>query len=97
MRQRKVPMRKCVASNEMKPKKEMVRVVRDKEGVVTIDPTGKKNGRGAYISLDPDLVRKAQNKHSLDQALNAKVDDGFYEELLSYVEYQKARSELKNG
>ncbi|API89357.1 YlxR family protein [Marinilactibacillus psychrotolerans] len=97
MRQRKVPMRKCVASNEMKPKKEMVRLVRDKEGNVSIDPTGKKNGRGAYISLDPILVKQAQNKNSLDQALNTKIDAAFYEELLSYVEYQKARSELKNG
>ncbi|WP_080146376.1 RNase P modulator RnpM [Marinilactibacillus piezotolerans] len=97
MRQRKIPMRKCVASNEMKPKKEMVRVVRDKEGTVSIDPTGKKNGRGAYISLDPELVKKAQQKQVLNQALNTKVDEAFYEELQEYVEYQKARMELKNG
>lgn len=97
MRQRKVPMRKCVASNEMKPKKDMVRVVRDKEGTVSLDPTGKQNGRGAYISLDPELVKKAQSKQMLNQALNAKVEDAFYEELLEYVEYQKARMELKNG
>ncbi|GEL67906.1 RNase P modulator RnpM [Marinilactibacillus psychrotolerans] len=97
MRQRKIPMRKCVASNEMKPKKEMVRLVRDKEGNVSIDPTGKKNGRGAYISLDPDLVKRAEDRHSLDQALNTKVEADFYKELFAYVEYQKARSELKNG
>jgi len=47
MQKRKIPMRKCVVSGEMKPKKEMVRIVRNKEGEVSIDPTGKKNGRGA--------------------------------------------------
>lgn len=98
MRKRKIPMRKCVASQEMKPKKEMVRVVRNKEGEVFLDPTGKKNGRGAYISLDPSLVKKAKDKDMLSQALNASVKEEFYEELLAYVEHQRARQELqKNG
>lgn len=97
MRKRKIPMRKCVASQEMKPKKEMIRVVRNKEGEVFLDPTGKKNGRGAYISLDPSLVKKAQEKDVLSQALNATVKDEFYEELLAYVEHQKARQELQEN
>ena len=50
MKQRKVPLRKCIVTNEMKPKKELIRVVRSPEGEVSIDQTGKKNGRGAYIS-----------------------------------------------
>ncbi|PRY84125.1 RNase P modulator RnpM [Alkalibacterium olivapovliticus] len=96
MQNRKVPMRKCIASNEMKPKKEMVRIVRSKEGIVSIDPTGKKNGRGAYISLDSDLVKKAKEKQLISQALNASVDDSFYDELIDYIEYKQARMEIEN-
>lgn len=96
MQNRKVPMRKCIASNEMKPKKEMVRIVRSKEGQVSIDPTGKKNGRGAYISLDSDLVKKAKDKQLISQALNASVDESFYEELIDYIDYKQARMEIEN-
>lgn len=96
MQKRKIPMRKCVVSGEMKPKKEMVRIVRNKEGEVSIDPTGKKNGRGAYISLDTELVKKAKKKKSLDPALNAQVDDSFYDELIEYIEYKHARMEIEN-
>lgn len=94
MKQRKIPMRKCVASNEMFPKKELVRIVRTPDGNVEIDATGKKNGRGAYISLDPDNVQKAWNKHILDRHLNVTISDDFYEELKAYVTHQKARKEL---
>lgn len=96
MQNRKVPMRKCIASNEMKPKKEMVRIVRSKEGLVSIDPTGKKNGRGAYISLDSELVKKAKEKQLISQALNSSVDDSFYEELIDYIDYKQARKEIEN-
>ena len=48
-KKRKIPQRKCIVTNELKPKKEMIRIVRNKEGEVFIDPTGKQNGRGAYI------------------------------------------------
>lgn len=94
MKERKVPLRKCVASGDMKPKKTMVRVVRSKEGVVAIDPTGKMPGRGAYVSIEPAIVQKAWDKHILDRSLNAQVDDTFYQELLDYVTHQKARQEL---
>ena len=53
MKQRKIPLRKSVVSGEMKPKKEMIRITRSKEGEVSIDPTGKMPGRGAYVSLEP--------------------------------------------
>ncbi|HLQ74999.1 MAG TPA: YlxR family RNase P modulator [Alloiococcus sp.] len=94
MKQRKVPMRKCVISNEMKPKKDMVRIVRSKEGDVTIDPSGKKNGRGAYVSVEPELVEDGKNRDVLSYALNVKVPTTFYDELYDYVEYKKARAEL---
>ena len=53
---KKVPLRKCIVTGEMKPKKELVRIVRSKEGEVSIDLTGKKSGRGAYLSLDKETV-----------------------------------------
>ena len=56
-------MRRCIASGEMMPKKELVRIVRNSEGVAQIDPTGKVNGRGAYITLEPTLVEKAWKNH----------------------------------
>lgn len=89
-------MRKCVILNEMKPKKEMVRIVRSKEGEVSIDPTGKKNGRGAYVSIDPSIIEDGRKKDALGRALNADIPDAFYDELLDYVEYAKARAELLN-
>lgn len=94
MKERKVPLRKCVASGEMKPKKTMVRIVRSKEGVVAIDPTGKMPGRGAYVSIEPAIVQKAWDKQVLDRALNAKVTDEFYQDLLDFVTHKKARQEL---
>jgi predicted RNA-binding protein YlxR (DUF448 family) len=62
---KKVPMRKCVATGEMKPKKELVRIVRTKEGDVSIDLTGKKSGRGAYLSKDREAVILAKKKKYL--------------------------------
>ncbi|GAA0369989.1 YlxR family protein [Alkalibacterium iburiense] len=96
MQKRKVPMRKCIASGEMKPKKDLVRIVRNKEGEVSIDPSGKKNGRGAYITLDETLVKEAKAKKLFNQALNTQVDDAFYDELVEYIEYKKARMEIEN-
>ncbi len=83
---RKVPLRKCIATNEMKEKKEMVRVVRTKEGEVSIDITGKKSGRGAYLSKNKDAILKAHKKNILAGHLQAKVDDEIYDELLALVE-----------
>ncbi|MCM3569062.1 RNase P modulator RnpM [Neobacillus mesonae] len=83
---RKVPMRKCVATGEMKPKKELVRIVRSKEGDVSIDLTGKKSGRGAYLSKDKEAVLLAKKKNILSSHLEAAVKDEIYEELLELIE-----------
>jgi predicted RNA-binding protein YlxR (DUF448 family) len=69
MKQRKVPLRKCVASQEMMPKKELIRVVRTPEGEVLIDLTGKKSGRGAYICGKLEYFKLAQKTKALDRAL----------------------------
>ncbi|WP_086349355.1 RNase P modulator RnpM [Candidatus Enterococcus clewellii] len=94
MKKRKIPMRKSVVSGEMKPKKELVRITRSKEGDVSLDPSGKMPGRGAYIALDPEEVKKAQANKILDRVLETTLTDAFYQELLDYVEHQKARKEL---
>lgn len=91
---RKVPLRKCIVSQEMYPKKELVRVVKNKEGKVFIDPSGRQNGRGAYIALEPALALKAKEKRVFDRAFSMKVSDDFYDELFAYVDHQKARKEL---
>ncbi|WP_078547054.1 RNase P modulator RnpM [Litchfieldia alkalitelluris] len=84
--QKKIPLRKCIASGEMKPKKELVRIVRSKEGEVSIDLTGKKSGRGAYLSLDKDLILLAKKKNILANQLKVMIENSLYDELLELVE-----------
>jgi len=79
-------MRKCVATGEMKPKKELVRIVRSKEGEVSIDLTGKKSGRGAYLSKDKEAVLLAKKKSTLSNHLDVAIDESIYEELLELIE-----------
>ncbi|MDF2790210.1 MAG: hypothetical protein K0S80_3308 [Neobacillus sp.] len=83
---KKVPMRKCVATGEMKPKKELVRIVRSKEGDVSIDLTGKKSGRGAYLSKDKEAVLLAKKKNILSNHLEVSISENLYEELLELIE-----------
>ncbi|QFY04817.1 MULTISPECIES: RNase P modulator RnpM [Lactobacillus] len=94
MKKRKIPMRKDLLTNTMQPKKELVRVVIDKEKNISVDPTGKKPGRGAYVSLDPEKIEAAKEKGVLERSLGTKVPAEFYDELYSYVDHQKARKEL---
>ncbi|WP_405102126.1 RNase P modulator RnpM [Oceanobacillus sp. FSL H7-0719] len=82
---RKVPERKCIVTGEMKPKKELIRVVRNKEGEVCVDPTGKKNGRGAYLTGTLDVIKRAEDSNILSRQLNAEVDASIYEELRKLV------------
>ncbi|MBE3569317.1 MAG: YlxR family protein [Bacillales bacterium] len=87
--QKKIPLRKCVATGEMKPKKEMIRIVRSKEGTVSIDPTGKKSGRGAYLSKDKEAILLAKKTNALSRHLNVQIDDSLYSELIEYIEKEK--------
>lgn len=83
--QKKVPLRKCVATGEMLPKKSMIRVVRSKEGEVSVDVTGKKSGRGAYVSKSEQAVEIARKKNVLGHQLEAQVPEEVYEELLRVI------------
>ncbi len=87
-------MRKCVVTGEMKPKKEMLRIVKTKENEIFWDDTGKKNGRGAYISLDSQAIEEAKKKDILSGVLKTKVSDSFYDDLLEHVNYRIARMEI---
>lgn len=82
---KKIPMRSCVVTKESLPKKELIRVVRDKEGNVTIDLTGKQNGRGAYLKKDLDVIKKAKKSKILERALGVSIPDNIYEELESMI------------
>lgn len=81
-KKRKIPLRKCVACQEMKPKRELVRIVKTPEDEVLIDSTGKKSGRGAYLCLDEHCFQLAQKNRSLDRALKHSVKQEIYEQLL---------------
>ena len=65
MKTKKIPMRMCVGCGEMKPKKELIRIVTDSEGTVSVDPTGKKAGRGAYICKSTECLKKAGKSKKL--------------------------------
>ncbi|KRN02759.1 nucleic-acid-binding protein implicated in transcription termination [Levilactobacillus senmaizukei DSM 21775 = NBRC 103853] len=94
MKQRKVPLRKDIVTGEMAPKKQLVRVVRNQDQEVSIDPTGKQSGRGAYISLDVKVAEQAKHEKTFDRVFGVKIDDQFYDDLIAYVDHQQARKEL---
>ncbi len=82
---RKVPMRKCVVTQERFPKKELIRVVRTPEQTIEIDLTGKKNGHGAYVSSRLETIELAQKNKTLARALEHDIPDEIYEELKRIV------------
>ena len=70
---KKIPMRMCVGCRQMKPKKELLRVVRSPEGEVSLDPIGKKPGRGAYCCYSADCLKRALKQGQLDRQLEVKL------------------------
>lgn len=84
-RNKKTPLRKCVVTNEMKAKGELIRIVRTPDGEVLVDPTSKKSGRGAYITLEEAIVLEAKNKNILSKHLKVKVPEEIYDQLLSEI------------
>ena len=78
---RKIPMRMCVGCREMKPKVQLLRVVKPQEGEAHIDRTGKAPGRGAYVCDDIECLKKAQKSRALERALDAKIDEAVFSQL----------------
>ncbi len=79
MAEKKIPMRKCLGCNEMKPKKELIRAVKSPDGEISLDLTGKKSGRGAYICPDKNCFLKARKAKRLEKALDTQIPDSVYE------------------
>ena len=78
---KKIPMRKCVGCQEMKSKKEMIRVIRTSEGEFLLDATGKKNGRGAYICPSKNCLEKAVKNKGLERSFKQSIPREVYEAL----------------
>lgn len=87
MKVKKIPQRKCVGCGEMKPKKELIRVVRSPEGEISLDLTGKKAGRGAYVCPDKECISKAYKGHRLEKALEKQVNEIVYKRLLEELNH----------
>lgn len=83
---KKMPVRRCVGCQEMKTKKEMIRVIRDPEGQFLLDTTGKKNGRGAYICPNPDCLAKAVRNKGLERSFKQSIPKEVYEILEKEME-----------
>ena len=82
---KKIPLRKCAATGEMLPKKEMIRIVRTKEGEVSVDLTGKKSGRGTYVSKTEEAVATAKRNRSIESQLGTSVPEEVYDDLLHAI------------
>ena len=85
MKQRKIPLRTCVVTKEKYEKKELIRVVKNNEGKVFVDTTGKANGRGAYIKKDLEVLELAKKSKALDKHLETTISDEIYEELKNII------------
>ncbi|MBQ6634535.1 MAG: YlxR family protein [Ruminococcus sp.] len=81
MKSQKTPLRMCLGCNEMKPKKELVRVVKSKEGEISLDLTGKKSGRGAYICRNVTCFQAARKARRFEKSFSCKIEDSVYESL----------------
>ena len=85
---KKLPTRTCMGCNTKKLKKELIRVVKSKEGKISIDKTGKMPGRGAYICDDIECLKKAINSKRLEKCFETKISEDIYEELQNTIEKQ---------
>ena len=80
---KKIPMRMCTACREMKPKRELIRVVKTAEGEIKLDTTGRLNGRGAYICNNRECFEKARKTNALSRAFETRVSEDVYNQLES--------------
>ncbi|NLJ99346.1 MAG: YlxR family protein [Tissierellia bacterium] len=88
MKRKKVPLRKCVACSENKPKKELLRIVKSKEGHLDIDLTGKANGRGAYICPTQECLDKSKKNKQLSKALKVNIPDELYDRVRDIIKHE---------
>ena len=84
--QKKIPQRQCMGCRERKPKREMLRVVRGTDGTVSLDFSGKVNGRGAYVCPDTECLKKAQKSRALERCLETAVPQDVYDRMIREME-----------
>ena len=84
--QKKIPQRQCMGCRERKDKKAMIRVVRCTDGSVSLDFSGKLNGRGAYVCPDPECLKKAQKSKALERSLEVAIPQEVYDRLAKEME-----------
>lgn len=82
----KTPLRKCVATGEQLPKNDLIRIVKCKDGEVSVDLTGKKNGRGAYLKKSVEAVELAKKRKILNRSFSQEIDESVYQCLLEYIQ-----------
>ena len=83
---KKIPMRRCVATNESLPKKELLRIVRTPEGTVEVDVTGKRNGRGAYLKKSMEALEIAKKRKALSRSLECEISDEVYAKIAEFIQ-----------
>ncbi|QZY56793.1 RNase P modulator RnpM [Crassaminicella profunda] len=81
MKVRKIPLRQCIGCMEQKPKKELIRIVKSKDGDIKLDITGKGNGRGAYICNNIECFKKMEKRKALNRAFQQEIDKEIYNQL----------------
>ncbi len=86
MKQKKIPLRMCIGCMEMKQKSELIRVVREPEGTISLDLSGKKNGRGAYLCKSDACLKKAAKAKKLERTFATQIPDAVYEQLVREME-----------
>ncbi len=89
MTEKKVPFRKCIGCNEMKDKKQLIRVVKSPNGDMNIDPSGKMAGRGAYVCKNQKCFEAAFKSKRLEKAFKTKIADEIYESLRNTIPTDK--------
>lgn len=95
MQPKKIPLRMCKGCGLMKPKRELIRVVRSPDGIVSLDPTGKKAGRGVYVCKSLDCLKKARKARRFEKDFSCRIDDAIYEGMekeLAGLEHEAAES-----
>ena len=85
MKTKKIPLRTCIVTKEVLPKQELLRVVINKDKEVSIDITGKQNGRGVYLKKDIEVINKAKNLKILDKKLEVEIEEKLYEDLINLI------------
>ena len=83
---KKIPMRMCLGCGEMKPKRELIRVVKSPEGEIALDRTGRLPGRGAYVCPDPECLKKARKTRRIERVFSSAIPDEIYDALEKELE-----------